>query len=280
MSESAEPRKRLDPLRDTTRELWVYSGNQCAYQGCSESLLQGDGHWNCEVAHIYGVKETAARGKHDLTNEDLRASWNLLLLCPNHHRKVDDRSLEEEYPVEFVQKMKADHENRYREAMAGLERIVDTTAGVEPRYPSNLRAIEDFDDDMLQQSLPDVKRFVDAIAKQPVAFRDLIALILVHGAQRSELSSKHRPPIAVPAKEIAGKTSQSETEIADKARHLERAGLLDIFDDEDIWFFSLTDPVEREIGWDIFVDLQTLAKGDRRIIERAIIDLDFTVFES
>ena len=35
---------------------------------------------------------------------------NLILLCPNHHRKVD-YLIPEDYPVDVLQKMKADHEN-------------------------------------------------------------------------------------------------------------------------------------------------------------------------
>jgi hypothetical protein len=270
MSENVDDRQRLAPVVDTTRELYLYSGNQCAFPDCLQSLLKENGTWNCQIAHIYGVKRTAARGEHELSNDELRAPWNLLLLCPSHHLDIDNKSLEA---------MKVNHESRYREAISGLERLVDVSTARLTRYPSNLQAIGLTDEEMLADNLSLVKTFVDTIAKQPVGFRDLIALILVHGEQRRDLSTNFRPPVVAPARLLAGNAAQSETELWDRARHLELAGLLDIFDVDGIWFYSLTSPVEIEIGWDIFGDLYGLAKGDRAIINRAIIDLDFSVFE-
>ncbi|MFB2582351.1 HNH endonuclease signature motif containing protein [Herbiconiux sp. P15] len=271
-------RKRLRPTSATARELYLYSGNRCAFPGCSRPLLKKNGTWNCEIAHIHGVMPTSARGQHDLTNEQLRSPSNLLLLCLDHHNEVDNKALDAKFTVQVVKKMKADHEALYREAIiAGLERIVDVTMGIEPTYPSNLGAVGDFDDEMLPTSLADLKRYIDEIADQPAGFRDLLALILIYGKPRP--SSKLRPPIAIPAKFIAGKVTLGEAELTSRALHLREANLLDIYEDEGIVYFELKDP-HSDISWDLFGELYELANGDRSAIERAIVDLDFSLFQS
>lgn len=277
-------RNRLTPVSATTRELYLYSGNRCAFTGCAKPLLKENGSWNCEVAHIYGVKPKSARGNHALSDEQLRETSNLLLLCREHHKDIDNKLLEDTYSVEVVRKMKSDHESRYRGAMAGLERIVDTSAGYAPQYPVDLFAIDGFkgledDDELIVESLADMRRFIQKLAEQPAGVRDLILLILVHGRQRRGLSASATPPIAVPVTQIEGVAQLDEHEIKRRARHLEDAGLLNIVDDEGFYFFSLTDPIQRNVGWDIFVEIKELAKGNRNIIERAVSELDFTVFE-
>ncbi len=272
-----QTRKRLRPTTATARELYLYSGNRCAFPRCSRPLLKKNGTWNCEVAHIYGVKRSSARGEHSLTNDQLRAPSNLLLLCLEHHNEVDNKALEARFTVEAVQKMKSDHEARYREAIAGLERMVDVTVGADATYPTNLGAIGDFDDEMLRESLAELRVYIDEIADQPVGFRDLLALILTHGKPRP--STKARPPIAAPAKVIAGKVTLSQTEITNRALHLQEANLLSIYEDEGIVYYELNDP-HNNVSWDLFGELHEVAAGDRSVIEKAIIDLDFSVFEA
>lgn len=240
-------------------------------------LLKDDSTWNCEVAHIYGVKKDAARGVHNLSDEDLRDVSNLLLVCREHHGVIDNKSLEDEYTVERVQTMKRNHEDRYREAIAGLERIVDTSEGSGPRYPTNLRALDGFSgDDETDLNIAAMKPWIDAIAEQPPGMRDLLVLVLAHGKVRDSWSRKE---VSVKATQIEGVAQIDADEIYRRARHLEDEGLLAIDEDEDIWYFELIDPTSSTIGWDMFRELHALADGDRTIIRRAIDDLDFTVFD-
>lgn len=274
MSTDEVKRKRLKPTPTTVRELYVYSGNTCAYTGCNERLLLDDGNWNCEAAHIYGVEEGAARGEHDLTNEQLREPWNLVLMCRKHHKIVDGVDAENRYPVETVRKMKDDHERGYREAMASLERILDTSAGNDPKYPANLCAAGYGDEDAAVD-IEMMRPWVEAIAKQPLGVRDLIALIVIHSDARRAHSS-------TTSVQIAGVASVSEAEIYRRVKHLEADGLLDVNLDEEpgVVFFDLLDPSRSEAGWDLFSALWDATNGDPELIRQAIVDLDFTVFES
>lgn len=272
-------RNRLPPTSATTRELYLYSGNQCAFPGCVSSLLRDDGTWNCNVAHIYGVKPGAARGDHSLSDEDLRAPSNLLLLCLEHHEVIDNEDLEDQYPVDVVERIKAEHEKGFRQAIAGLVRIVDTSGGSRVEYPQNLGALEGFgdDDDEVRQNIDAMKPWIESVAKQPPGIRDLISVILIHGSIKP---SRIRGRVYVKITQVEGVVQIGDREVLRRARHLEDEGLLSIEEDEGIYFFELIDPTSRDIGWDLFAELKLFADGGRSIVRRAIDELDFTVFDT
>ena len=60
-----------------------------------------------EVAHIVGETKSAARGASPLTLRARNEAENLLLLCRDHHKIVDDDPVT--YPVERLHTIKTDH---------------------------------------------------------------------------------------------------------------------------------------------------------------------------
>ncbi|WP_158706390.1 MULTISPECIES: hypothetical protein [Streptomyces] len=72
---------------------------------------------NAQIAHIIGVKRTAARYRPCSSEKEARAREsfkNLLLLCLAHHAEVDDKNHGEElYPPELLRKWKRDHEGEH-----------------------------------------------------------------------------------------------------------------------------------------------------------------------
>lgn len=277
MITAKQERKRLPPTAETKRELYLYSGNKCAFTGCKASLLLNDSTWNCNIAHIYAVEVNWPRGDHQLSDEDLRKSSNLLLLCTKHHKVIDNPKLEDGYTVEVVQQMKREHERKYREAIADLERIDDLSASEEAQLPINMQALEGSfgTQDEVPGSLIAMRPWIEAITSQPKAIRDLILICLAHG----KIDERGTRRVRVKTTQIEGSVSCSSEEISRYAKHLEDDGLLSIYEDDNIWFFELIDPTSDEFGWDMFCELYNLAKKDRAILNRAIIDLDFTVFD-
>lgn len=280
MSDSG--RKRLPPVDGTTRELYLYSGNQCAFTGCTEALLQQDGNWNCEVAHIYGVKPSSARGNHNLTNEELRESSNLVLLCPNHHNKIDNKNLESTYTVDVVREIKAQHEAKFRTALNGLARIIDSTTAHVVKRPENLCALDGFctnmTEDEIRENVALAAPFVDALIKQPAALRDVISLVLVHGSTENTRGSTR---VRASATRIQGVSSSiTVDELHRRAQSLELDRLLSFEEDDDHWYFVLVDPTAASVRWDLFVAIHELAAGRADIIRRIIDDLDFSVMDA
>jgi hypothetical protein len=100
-----------DYSETVVKTLFALSGNTCAFSRCEEKLT--DPSWaqvNAQISHICGFKPTSPRYDACMTDEQRNGFDNLILLCPNHHRKVD-YLIPEDYPVDVLQKMKADHDN-------------------------------------------------------------------------------------------------------------------------------------------------------------------------
>lgn len=97
------------PITDKTRKaLWARSGNRCAIcrlelvqkpDGTEENLIIG------EECHIRPSKPGGPRGSDNTGLDDYN---NLLLLCANDHKRVDE--LTEVYTVETLLLIKAMHE--------------------------------------------------------------------------------------------------------------------------------------------------------------------------
>ena len=61
-----------------------------------------------EICHIHSPKESGPRGRVGLTDEEYNAHDNLIVLCPNHHTRVDGQH--EAYPAQTLKEWKETHE--------------------------------------------------------------------------------------------------------------------------------------------------------------------------
>lgn len=118
------------------KALFATSCNACAFEGCEEQLT--DPVWNqvkADIAHIRGENPTAARFDPAMIAADRNAFDNLMLLCPNCHRRID-RLEPDNYPPGRLMEMKRRHEERCSERWASDERLDQFTelliAAVEP----------------------------------------------------------------------------------------------------------------------------------------------------
>ena len=102
--------ERFRPTFPTLRDLFVHSGNQCAFPDCERVLVNRKGQWVGEVCHIRGALPGGERFDPSMTNEERRARANLLLLCHEHHVETDNVA---EFPVDRLTRIKADHEARF-----------------------------------------------------------------------------------------------------------------------------------------------------------------------
>lgn len=93
------------------RRLYACSGNCCEMYGCRQQLLDMNGTNYGEICHIEAVNEGGARYNANCSDEYINSFDNLLLLCPTHHKEVDDINNLNKYTVEFLKQMKRQHEN-------------------------------------------------------------------------------------------------------------------------------------------------------------------------
>ena len=99
-----------DPV---TNRLFALSGNQCAFPSCTNAVTDQVTPGEQPVtlaqrAHIVGVGRQGPRSKAAPLSDDIDSVENLLLLCGEHHRIVDNNP--RIYSVEVLAKYKADHE--------------------------------------------------------------------------------------------------------------------------------------------------------------------------
>ena len=100
--------------------LFAHSWNHCFFAGppraCEEELtnrkwkrVQG------QIAHIKGEKPGSARYDPDQSEKERQCVDNLMLLCPNHHKLIDDLE-PDAYPVAMLVKMRDQHVERAQDA--------------------------------------------------------------------------------------------------------------------------------------------------------------------
>lgn len=106
----SDPAGRSYRLADI-KKLFALSYNSCALPGCEQRLA--DQLWPlvmAEICHIYGLRSGSARYVPGMSEEELNAFENLLLLCRNCHQKVDKLEFAD-YPAERLLQIKEEHES-------------------------------------------------------------------------------------------------------------------------------------------------------------------------
>ncbi|GAB1798645.1 hypothetical protein [Priestia megaterium] len=159
--------KRLTPKKDVLRDLYLKSGNRCAFPDCGKFLLDEDGDFLGEVCHIEAAMPGGERFNPNQTNEERRAFSNLMLLCYDHHTKTND---EEIYTVEILKNMKAQHEQKFSDIVGLLYQstIRDLTQLQEYSYCKSLLRINNILDwnnteDELLEVVPSFNELVDKL---------------------------------------------------------------------------------------------------------------------
>jgi hypothetical protein len=102
--------KRLTPTRRTLRELYLKSGNQCAFPGCTHVMIDSNGSMVGQICHIEAAEKGGQRFNKQQTNEQRRHLSNLLLLCYGHHIITNDVS---EYTPDRMRQIKLEHEDKF-----------------------------------------------------------------------------------------------------------------------------------------------------------------------
>ncbi len=89
------------------KKLYAKSGNCCALPECHCILVNGESDIG-EICHIEGLNPDSARYNPHLTNKEANSIDNLILLCSNHHKLIDQKV--SVYTVKCLKKIKAEHE--------------------------------------------------------------------------------------------------------------------------------------------------------------------------
>lgn len=109
--------------------LWSTAGGRCSMPGCRLQLTaQGEPATLGDMAHIKGENQGSARVDAAMTDEERNAYGNLILLCPTHHREIDQ--LVGQWTVDKLLTTKTAHELWVRERLDSGQIVEPSLEGV------------------------------------------------------------------------------------------------------------------------------------------------------
>lgn len=98
------------PRDSTIKRLFAVSMNQCAFPGCSTSIVDTTGTIVGRVCHIRAKSAGGPRYDANQDDEHRHGPANLVLMCSNHHAVIDDPANLSTYTVERLVSIKQAHE--------------------------------------------------------------------------------------------------------------------------------------------------------------------------
>ena len=97
------------PRQKTVKRLFAVSDNQCYFPNCNTPLVDEEsGTVTGEICHIKGKKQGSPRYDPKQSDEEKHGFDNLLLMCPLHHKVIDDDP--DSYIVSRLENIKKNHE--------------------------------------------------------------------------------------------------------------------------------------------------------------------------
>lgn len=277
---------RLTPKPDTLRELFLKSGNLCAFPNCAALMMNEDGVFIGQVCHIEGAEPGGERFNPAMTNEHRRAYSNLMLMCYEHHRVTNEVV---QYPVDGLRQIKADHERRFsRPDRAILERLTDWTTTIQPTRVKNLRRINEVlqwnqNDSELKQGVEELNEYIDCLEVVPLEVRRFVGQIArrimrINGAAATE-HGLHGTKVLI--SDIRDAFQLQDRMLQERVRQLDAYRLGDL--DEINSDFGLQ-PALRiytlKSGWPLWLDVVTFCEATSVSLESFTEDLDFSQFDT
>lgn len=105
---------------EVQRELWGRAGARCEFSDCNRLLYKSPVTQEkvnlAEMAHIYSFSKKGPRGRGVFAAKPkcLNDVTNLMLVCHDCHKKIDQDKLGWRYSADLLKRWKEDHETRVR----------------------------------------------------------------------------------------------------------------------------------------------------------------------
>ncbi len=278
--------KRLEITKETAKKLFAHSGNQCAFPNCTRLIIDGKGQFIAQLCHIEAAEPGGERFNSAMDNEQRRNFSNLLLLCYEHHVVTNNVV---DYPVERLQRMKREHEERYTTAIDSILAI--SNAGPLPLIaddrdfmpfspPATMQAF--LAQDNPPASAPDQVREVMAILRNiPARTRSFASICL----GRAEMSEGPFGWVCAPLHEVENAISTSfngsrRSLRNDIAGHLETLRRYDVgINDEEGHFCFRKYRRGEDPDWNVWGAIRQFCESKGISLHRVIVDLRFDLLD-
>lgn len=267
--------KRLTPKIEVLRELYLKSGNQCAFPGCNHLIIDTNGVFIGQLCHIESALPGGPRFNPNQTNEDRRSFENLLLMCTAHHKITDN---EDEFPVDRMKEIKANHESQFTNAEEKiLASIVDRTTLNNPTIPTSLNKMNevlawDLNQEQLKECVTEICSFIERLQKLPIETRQLLVIM----AQRNH--GRDISGVSVHISEIETVTHCGPEYLVGQFEMLESYGFIPGIDKSD---YGTHVTVLRDLssGWPIWEDLIKFSNSTGNSLYEIIVYLNFDILD-
>lgn len=97
----------------TIKKLYALSGNVCSFPECNQELISENKTNLSDICHIEGGEEDSPRYNSNLTLTQLNDYGNLIVMCKNHNKYIDDNK--KDFSVEHLKEIKQKHEESMRD---------------------------------------------------------------------------------------------------------------------------------------------------------------------
>ncbi|ALR91765.1 hypothetical protein [Vibrio alginolyticus] len=179
--------KRLTPKPEVLRELFLKSGNVCAFPNCLHPIVDTNGVYVAQLCHIEAASVGGQRFNKDQTNEQRRQFENLLLMCHRHHKETDDV---DKFDVARMREIKRKHEAKFEKVLDSLANdVYDVALAYEPKKAKSLKAliglklIEQSEEHIYQSELDEL---VSLLNKVSPATRKIFSIVLNRADENCE----------------------------------------------------------------------------------------------
>ncbi|MEW4239327.1 hypothetical protein Q0N51_10115 [Priestia megaterium] len=257
--------KRLAIPSKVSKKLFVFSGNQCAFKGCTHKIVSDEGTYIAEICHIEAANEGGQRFNPTMTNEQRADYPNLLLLCHEHHKETDNV---EKYTVDVLKNIKEEHENKFKNILNDISAsaLKDITKGQVIFYPSTLSSFNEElkwgnEEGEIQATLEIMKIEIAKLQKLTKKTRSVFCTMIERSKKNKFLVSEIQEVLGISDKEYF---KQISFLTKDKL-------IYEVEFDDDNYYCELNIPE----GWEMWRDVKKYCKQRKIDLEDVIVDLRF-----
>ena len=271
-----EKAKRLKPTVEVLRELYLKSGNQCAFPGCYNAMGDDNGNFIGQICHIEAAEAGGERFNPNMTNEERRAFDNLMLMCYEHHIVTNDVV---KYPVCELKRMKREHEEKFSSVIQKMRNSV-IDYGIANQYfkvmtCKRLSDVMEFgctDEENLENAKV-LNGLIDKLVDVPIETRYLLAIMVTRSFD-DMLGG-----CMVPLHEIEAATGKNASFIMNHIEILNRRGVISEPDTDEYGrpFCNLYGDFNS--GWNYWGNIRDYCNMIGEPITKICVELDFSLFD-
>lgn len=265
--------KRLEPNFETKRELFLFSGNICAFPECARQIMNQSGDFVGEICHIEAAEEGGERFNAAMTNEERRHVSNLMLMCHDHHVATNNTS---EFPVSRLKALKEAHEKKVRDFIQNMTvGVYDLTKTHHPCHAKSLSKLMGPDhwlnEAEMAVTIAEANCFLERLRRVPLPSRQLLAIAV----ERSKIEGRS---LLVVFDELEACCNLSSEDLRKYWMILDGLGFVGSGGESDLGQ-TLGSVRPLDSGWPLCADLKKFAAEGHATLEELLVNLNFHLLD-